>query len=174
MKAADKVLTVDDNLYSKNTQATKTKENKIEGEYIKWYASTFLYKAKGSFENWKFEELTLPDKNFEKVKAKIKIEISSLSEKSNLLVKHLKGEHFFDEPQFPIAYVLIDGAEKLENKQYKANATATIKGVTKPIILIFEVNEKDNIEVKGTAQIERSLFGTVSYTHLTLPTTSRV
>ena len=158
LKPTEKVNTLQEDLY-KAREKVITQKEKAEGDYIQWFASTKLYKAKGSFEHWSFDEIALQADAIAKVKAKITIDIHSLSERSKLLVKHLKGEHFFEVEKYPTAHVVIDGAEALNDSSYSAKAEATIKGITAPITLDFQVLPTQPLEIIGTAKIDRERFG---------------
>jgi len=158
LKPTQQINTLQQDLYTPKKQSDAYTQKKEE-DYLRWYASTKLYKAKGNFEHWHFDTLAIPNNNLEKVKAKVVIDIHSLSERSKLLVKHLKGEHFFEVGKFPMAYVTIDGAKALNDSVYSANATATIKGVSAPIDLNFQKDATQPTQIIGIAKIDREVFG---------------
>jgi len=158
LKPTQIINTLQQDLY-KSKEKIVTEKEKTEEDYIHWFAATKLYKAKGGFEHWSFDEINLQTDAIEKVKAKLSIDIHSLSERSKLLVKHLKGEHFFEVEKYPTAYVMIDGAVALNDSTYSANAVATIKGITAPITLNFQVRRSQSLEIIGTANIDRERFG---------------
>jgi len=135
-----------------NSKTTRTSNE----NFIKWYASNSLYKAKGSFESWKITEFKLENNDFTTVKAEVTIDIHSIQERSNLLVKHLKGEHFFDANNYPKANIKINGARLINGNKYEANAIAIIKGKKQIIDLSFVLKDK---QIIGKATIDREKFG---------------
>ena len=100
----------------------------------------------------------MPYGDFEEVKAQIEIDIASISERSKLLVKHLKGEEYFDLGKYETAAVYVNGAKKQADGSFIANAEALIKGEKAPILLTFEVLDDKKLVVKGKAKIERETF----------------
>lgn len=159
LKSTNQSTAFTNDLYEATEEKIIETKSKVETEenYIRWKASNRIYKARGSFKTWYLESKIL-NSDFSKINSKLVVEIESLSERSKLLVKHLKAENFFNAKEFPFAEIIIKGATLQANGKYRANASATIKGITDSISVEFEVVNPENKTIKGTAIINREKF----------------
>jgi polyisoprenoid-binding protein YceI len=134
---------------TKNTNETGT---------IKWRASTKMYKAEGNFTEWNFTKLNIPNGDMEKIEADLEIDLASITEKSSLLVKHVKSDKFLDVEVYPYARIKIRGAKKNSNNTYTGEAVLEMKEVKAPVSFVFEVLSESPLRVRGTCEISRKVF----------------
>jgi polyisoprenoid-binding protein YceI len=83
------------------------------------------------------------------------------SEKKNkYLLDHLKSEDFFAVDEFPEAILSITRVEKLDGMQHQMHGNMTIKGITKPISFLAEVNSsRKGFTAIAKVIIDRTKFG---------------
>lgn len=147
------------------TPVLANSEAKEEGEIIEnelgrinWSASTKVYKAKGNFTDWKLTKVKIPNGDLEKMQVSFEIDLASITEKSSLLVKHVKSDKFLDVEVYPYARIDINGVKKKNNNMYTGEAMLELKAVTAPIPFTFEVISESPLRVKGRCQIPRKTF----------------
>ncbi len=80
------------------------------------------------------------------------------------LVDHLKDDDFFGVDSFPIATLSIESVEEYKSKltpQYnvKMDGLIMIKGVSKPISILSNLNSENGYRASGTLKIDRTEFG---------------
>lgn len=111
------------------------------------------------FNKWNFTEVDIPEDNIEAMKVTLEINTSSLSTGWKDLEKNIrKKKDYFYVKKFPKAIVKIDGATKIDNGTYTTDAILTLKGVTKPVTLNFEISDTPPYKVKGNGVIQRKDF----------------
>jgi len=133
-------------------------ESSNEAGSINWQASTKMYKAKGNFTEWKFTKLNIPNNDLEKIEADLEIDLASISEKSSLLVKHVKSDKFLDVEVYPYARIKIKGAKKKEDNTYVGEAILDMKEIKAPVPFVFEVLSESPYRIRGTCEISREVF----------------
>lgn len=124
-------------------------------EFVSWKARNRIYKAEGGFDHWRFMRLSIKNDKIENLTANIEIDINSISEKSKLLVKHLKGEDFFQSDYYPKAFLDIRNVKKLQDESYVADGFITIKDIKEAILVNFDVIDKSTLTIRGSLPIDR-------------------
>lgn len=97
---------------------------------------------------------------------KIIIDMNSITNKdltdkeyNQKLVTHLKSDDFFAVDKYPEAVFETTKIRKGKGKEYKIDGNMTIKGVSKPVGLTMEINEKGGaINGTGTMKLDRTLW----------------
>jgi len=122
----------------------------------------------------KFEgTFTSEGANFSTSKAKINVDVTSISTNNEQRDAHLKADDFFDTKNFPNLTFESGKVEKLDEENYKIHGTLMIRGISKEIVLDGELsdtikdpwgNERIGISIEG--KINRKDFG-VSFSMLT-------
>jgi len=116
-------------------------------------------KFEGAFEG--------PDNDFTKARGEVKIDVASLSTRTDQRDNHLRSADFFDVEKFPYITFKVTGVEALGGDNYRVNADLTIKDVTKPISLEATLDGrvpdpfggKERLGVTAKGQINRMDFG---------------
>lgn len=124
-----------------------------------WHTSSPFYKANGSFDDWKVSFFELKNDQIETLKAEVVINMSSVMERSKMLVKHLKSEDYLDVEKFTQARVIIQHPIDQGNGVFMADGVITLMGITQMLPIYFEVLSYAPFTVKGTAVINRNDFG---------------
>jgi len=128
-------------------------EDRSKG-FIKWKAASKMYKAEGSFENWKVTNLKYDKNAIENTTLDIVVDVSSVHEKSEKLVHHLQQDDYFNVAIFPEATVNISNVVKTDTA-YSAQFITTIKEVSDTTTAYFKVLETEPLKVEGYAYINR-------------------
>jgi len=71
--------------------------------------------------------------------AQVKVNVASITTDQDQRDAHLRGEDFFDVAKFPELTFTSTSAEKVDDETYKLTGDLTIKGVTKPVTVDFEL-----------------------------------
>jgi polyisoprenoid-binding protein YceI len=94
------------------------------------------------------------------------VEVASVDTGDTNRDGHLQSPDFFDAPQFPQITFVSTGAEPTGDGQIKLTGDITIKGTTRPIVLVGEIaengqdpwgNQRIGFEVEG--KVDRREFG---------------
>jgi len=110
-----------------------------------------------TFQKWEYTKAEMPEEKIENIQLEIEINTSSLTcDWKDLQSNIRKKKDYFYVKKFPKAVISIDGAETMENGQYKTQAMLTLKKYTKPVELTFTV---EGNQVKGEGIITRQDFG---------------
>lgn len=126
---------------------------------ITFEAANDTYSAQGKFNKWHFTSINMMDDNIESLTAEISIDLSSIWEKSNGLIAHLKAPDFLDVARYKNANIQINTVKKLTESKYQANMILNLKGSTQNIQSEFTIVNKVPLFIKGTAKVDRLLFG---------------
>ncbi len=126
---------------------------------ITFAAANERYSAAGKFNNWGFTKIDMKKGDVESLVATISIDLTSIWEKNDKLTAHLKAPDFFNIAKYSTAKMLIDNVEKTGDNTYKAAMTLDMKGLTQEMVSEFTVTSMDPLHVKGTAKVNRNLFG---------------
>lgn len=118
----------------------------------KWYVKGFLLLDKDQPQNSKVES-TIDVANF----------ITGIPE----LDKHLKGKLFFDVERYPVATFVSEKVEVTGENTAKVHGLLTVRGITKPVILLVTlnkvgknpINERMTVGFSATTELKRSDFG---------------
>lgn len=127
---------------------------------ITWKAESVKgYSAEGGFKHFRFNHLDFPTGSFGSVEAEIEIDISSVFEKSDGLVKHLLAWDFFDVEKHPTAVVYISEVNESGENTYEGMADVMIKGIKGkcPITMTVQTNG-DAQRVSGVLSVTRGEF----------------
>ncbi|MEM8934720.1 MAG: YceI family protein, partial [Acidobacteriota bacterium] len=126
---------------------------------IEWKANNAMYSAHGSFKNWKFTNVDVPDGDIEKATVELEISLTSVSEKAEALAEHLRQADFFNVAKFATSTVKIHGATKTGDNTYDATATVDLHGHTSDVPVSFTVVGTSPLQIEGTATLQRTAFG---------------
>lgn len=130
-----------------------TSEEKKKG-YIKWQASSKMYKAKGSFESWEVQHLKFNADSLENTTLDIVVHTNSVNEKADKLVKHLQAEDYFNVEVFPTATVHVSQVAKTDTA-YTAQFITTIKDISDTTTAYFKFISTNPLAVEGYTYVNR-------------------
>ena len=126
---------------------------------IKFAAANERYSADGTFKKWSFIKANMKGQQIPTLSASIKVDLTSIWEKSEKLTDHLKAPDFFNIEQYTTATIDIDNVEKNADGTYTADMKLNMKGLSQDMKSTFTVTKKKPLHVKGTAKVSRKLFG---------------
>jgi polyisoprenoid-binding protein YceI len=116
-------------------------------------------KFEGSFEG--------PDDDVTQARGEVKIDVASLSTRTEQRDNHLRSADFFDAEKYPYLTFKVTAVEPVDGETYRVHGDLTIKETTKPITLEanldgrvpdpFGGKERLGITVRG--QLNRMDFG---------------
>lgn len=100
-------------------------------------------------------------RHLENSHVKITVDITSISASFNELVETLQTPEWFHAKLFPAAIFESRQFKKIDDKHFISIGTLTIRNVTKPLQINFEVLEQDQdrVKIKGETSVDRSAFG---------------
>ncbi|MGD1844742.1 MAG: YceI family protein [Salibacteraceae bacterium] len=127
--------------------------------FLKWFAASPMYKAKGTFEDWEVTHFEMPNGDVEQMQAEVSVTMNSVWERSKLLVKHLKEEDYLDVSNYSTASVVVNHVVEEGNGLFRADALVTLLGISQTVPLYFKVVSYAPFTVEGTAMLNRSDFG---------------
>jgi polyisoprenoid-binding protein YceI len=122
--------------------------------------------TEGTFDKYE-GTIIIDDKDITKSKIDVSFDIASVNTRSKKRDEHLASPEFFDAAKHPKMTFKSTKIEKEKSGQLKVTGNLTIKGVTKPVVLLVDgptAEKKDpwggtHIGFKGTTQINREDFG---------------
>ncbi len=129
------------------------------GGQINFAAANDRYSAEGSFKNWHFTKVNMKKGDVESLTASIQVDLSSIWEKNADLTAHLKAPDFFNIEKFASGTIDISNVAKASDGSYTADMKLNMKGLTQDLSSSFMVTSMNPLHVKGTAKINRVLFG---------------
>ncbi|MFK8101447.1 MAG: YceI family protein [Saprospiraceae bacterium] len=124
---------------------------------ISFAAANERYSASGVFKAWKFTQIEMNADKVESLSATLEIDLSSISEKSQKLTKHLKAWDYFDVEKYTTATIDITNVRP-KGAKYVADFTLKMKDETQTMESEFVVLGKNPLRVKGTAMVDRGKF----------------
>ena len=120
----------------------------------------------GQFSRWeaKFEG---PDDDLTRARGTLKVEVASLSTRSDQRDAHLRSADFFDVEKFPYMTFTVTDIENIDEDNYKIRGDLTIKETTRPIELTGTIEGrladpfggKERLGVSASGQLNRMDFG---------------
>ncbi len=136
----------------------KTVEVKAPGHII-FTGKNAAHESAGTFTEWKFTKIDLPDNDYTKGSVELEINLASVTgNRGERLTNHLKSADFFNIEVNPKAKVSIGSATKIDGEEhsYETKAKITIGEVSTEVPLQFAVNPDNPREVKGEAVVKRT------------------
>jgi polyisoprenoid-binding protein YceI len=108
-----------------------------------------------------------PDGDFTKARGEVKIDVASLSTKTEQRDNHLRSADFFDVEKFPYMTFKVTGVKQLKGDTYRVEGDLTIKQTTRPITLEATLEGrlpdpfggKERLGVSAKGQLNRMDFG---------------
>ncbi len=126
---------------------------------IKFAAANDRYSADGTFKNWSFTKVDMKGQNISTLSATIKVDLTSIWEKSEKLTDHLKASDYFNMEKYTTATIDISNVEENADGTYTADMKLNMKGLSQDMKSTFTVTKKKPLHVTGTAMVDRKLFG---------------
>jgi polyisoprenoid-binding protein YceI len=116
-------------------------------------------KFEGSFEG--------PDDDVTKARGEVKIDVASLSTRTEQRDNHLRSADFFNAEKYPYLTFKVTGIDPVEGDTYLVHGDLTIKETTKPITLEANVDGrlpdpfggKERLGITAKGQLNRMDFG---------------
>lgn len=149
-----------------NTTKTMASKNKVmlEGEYntggsLAFEADNENYSADGKFNNWYFSKINMEKGNIESLRAIIKVDLTSVWEKSDKLTEHLKAPDFLNIAEFTTAKINVKNVRPMDAGAYKADLSLDMKGLSQEMETEFTVTSTEPYHIVGKAKVNRNLFG---------------
>lgn len=122
-------------------------------------AANDRYAAEGVFKSWSFQNVSMDGADVESLMATVLIDLTSIHEKNPQLTDHLKAPDFFNIAVFKEATLDIKNVKSKGNDMYTADMILNMKGLTQKMMSEFTVTSMDPFTVKGSAEVNRNLFG---------------
>lgn len=141
-----------------NNMIAKSGEFKTGGT-ISFDAASSKYEAQCKFNDWHFSQVSMKKGDIESLAATLKVDLASIWEKNDDLTAHLNAPDFFYTEKFTTATIEIDNVKQIEGDNYQANMKLKMKGLSQDVLSDFTVTNKSPLHVKGSAKIDRYLFG---------------
>ncbi len=138
---------------------TKAEEIIKPNGTIKFAAANDRYNANGTFKNWHFTDARMKGQEVSTLSASINVDLTSIWEKSDGLTEHLKAPDFFNIEKYTTAKIKIDNVQENKDGTYTADMKLMMKDLEQTMESQFEVVSRRPLRVKGTADVNRSLFG---------------
>jgi polyisoprenoid-binding protein YceI len=121
--------------------------------------------VRGNFSDWS-GYVEVDEANPTSARAEVTVKAASLNSGSEDRDKHLRSADFFNVDQYPDITYRSGTVEKIDDTRYKVAGDLTIRGVTKPVILEFEVGEpfqdgwgNERVGISATGKITRKDWG---------------
>lgn len=126
---------------------------------IKFAAANERYSADGTFKNWSFTKANMKGQNISTLSASIKVDLTSIWEKSEKLTNHLKAPDYFNMEKYTTATIDLNNVQENADGTYTADMKLNMKGLSQDMKSTFTVTKKKPLHVTGTAMVDRKLFG---------------
>lgn len=123
---------------------------------ITFAAANERYSANGSFATWNFTNIDM-DGGIESLNADLKIDLASISEKSEKLANHLKQADYFHVEKYTTATANISNVRE-SGDGYVADMTLSMRDAEQVIEAPFELVSEKPLRVRGTVDVDRSIF----------------
>ncbi len=127
---------------------------------ISWKGGNRMKSHTGTFENWHFTKVAIPDGDITKGTVEFEIDLGSITSDADKLTTHLKSGDFFGVTEFPKATVALANAKATDKtadgkQNYTAEGTIAMRGVSAPLKVNFTVESAKPLIVKGAATVDR-------------------
>ena len=129
------------------------------GGQINFEAANDRYEAAGNFKKWHFTKVNMKKDDIESLTATMAVDLTSIWEKSDGLTEHLKAPDFFNVEKFTTAIIDVKNVTKTTSGSYTADMSLKMKGLSQELKSEFEVTSMNPLHVKGTAKVDRTIFG---------------
>jgi polyisoprenoid-binding protein YceI len=108
-----------------------------------------------------------PDDDATQARGEVRIEVASLSTKTDQRDNHLRSADFFNAEKYPYMTFKLTGIESLDGERFRVRGDLTIKETTKPIVLEATLEGrvpdpfggKERLGITATGQLNRMDFG---------------
>lgn len=108
-----------------------------------------------------------PDDDLTKARGEVKVEVASLSTRTDQRDNHLRSADFFDAEKYPYLTFKLTRIDKVDGENFTVRGDLTIKDTTKPITLNATLEgrlpdpfgAKERLGISATGQINRMDFG---------------
>ncbi|MFC0202053.1 cytochrome b/b6 domain-containing protein [Paracoccus rhizosphaerae] len=106
--------------------------------------------VQGAFDDWTASITFDPDSG----EGRVKVQINMDSVTIGTVTDQAKGADFFDVSQHPVA--VFDGTIRPEGDRHVAEGPLTLKGLTVPVTLVFDLEIRDGVaQMRGRAALDR-------------------
>lgn len=108
-----------------------------------------------------------PDDDATQARGEVRIEVASLSTKTDQRDNHLRSADFFNAEKYPYMTFKLTGIEPVDGEKFRVRGDLTIKETTKPIVLEATLEGrtpdpfggKERLGITATGQLNRMDFG---------------
>lgn len=125
---------------------------------IQFFAANDRYSAEGTFKKWEFVDFAMDEDNFESIQGQIKVDLTSIWEKSEKLTEHLKAWDYFDVEKYTTATIEFRNVHVHGDREGHAELLLSMRGYEQVLDTHFEIINRDPFIVKGEAMVDRSIF----------------
>ncbi len=125
---------------------------------ISFAAANDRYSADGTFKRWNFTHVSIEENDLATLHADIDIDLTSIWEKSDGLTEHLKANDYFDVAKYTTAKLTIRNVHS-HGEDNHAELTLSMRDQKQELQSTFQVINQNPLTVKGTAEVDRSIFG---------------
>jgi len=109
----------------------------------------------GVWEQWQ-AVMQFDPEQLDKSSFNVTIDTSQVNSKDQERDEYITGEYFFDTAVFKTATFSAKEFEAQPNSQFSSKAELSIKGLSKPVIFLFQVTQNgDSVELVGYARLDR-------------------
>ena len=113
----------------------------------------------GSFNRWE-ADIRFSPQALDRSRVRVSVDLSSASTADPMRDAALAGQDWFDSTSYPNAEFVADRFEQTGPGSYIAHGKLTLRGVTRPLDLPFELSFADpQVRFTGHAVVDRTAFG---------------
>ncbi|MFC3078928.1 YceI family protein [Phenylobacterium terrae] len=130
-----------------------------DGSKIEFETAWGQTKIEGEFERFSADIRFSPDA-LDRSRVSVTIDVASVDTGDPQRDEALPGFDFFNIDEHPRATFVADRFERTGEDRYIARGRLTLKGVTRPVSLPFELDiDEDKARVRGETSLDRTAFG---------------
>ena len=108
-----------------------------------------------------------PDDDYTKARGEVKIDVASLSTKTEQRDNHLRSADFFDAEKYPYITYKLTRIEPVDDENFRAYGELTVKETTKPLVLDVTIEgrlpdpfgAKERVGISARGQLNRMDWG---------------
>ena len=108
-----------------------------------------------------------PDDDFTQARGEVKIDVASLSTKTDQRDNHLRSADFFDADKYPYITYKLTSIEPIDEENFRVIGELTVKDVTKPLTLEATIEGrlpdpfggKERVGISARGQLNRKDWG---------------